>query len=295
MREHSARTGHRGGEFLPLARGGIAFDKFACRPIAIASGGEQKLVDVDLAAAGNDIAGALRDDGTALVVVGLVQESASRVDGAPQVERGPRPNFAHARDQCFRIDGLRHVVAPCHRVERAQQVWHEGRACTLAGIARSTGELAEHGTTGMADYVRILELRQVVFVVLVCRAIATGLRRGVRHAHGTHFDPRVFASVGIAGNHGIRHVMANFHRCPYRAAEGGAKEPVADPDDPVFEAIGDSAEAVMVAVLSAKADDAVPIMRAAIAARRRRGCFMAVPSDIPRYAQPPWLHPVRHR
>jgi hypothetical protein len=49
-------------------------------PVAVAGSGEQRLVDVDLLAARDEVAGALGDDRARLVVVGLVQEAAARID-----------------------------------------------------------------------------------------------------------------------------------------------------------------------------------------------------------------------
>jgi ParB-like chromosome segregation protein Spo0J len=72
---------------------------------------------VRLHAPRDDIARALRDDGAALVVVGLVQEAAARIDVAPQVQRRAAADLAHAGDQRLGVHHLRDVVAPGQRVE----------------------------------------------------------------------------------------------------------------------------------------------------------------------------------
>ena len=99
-------------------------------------------------------------------------------------------------------------------------------------------ELAEHLAARVANDIGVLELGQVVLVVVVDRAIPAGLRRRVGRAHRTYFRPGVFASVGIAGHHGVRDVMPHLDRGAHRAPGPGAVEPVADADHSVLQAVG---------------------------------------------------------
>ena len=83
------------------------------------------------------------------------------------------------------------VVAPGERVERAQQIRHEGRASAFAGVAGRAGELAEHHPGRMADDIGVLELGEVVLVVVIGRAVTASLGGRVGHAHRPDFQPRV--------------------------------------------------------------------------------------------------------
>ena len=193
---------------------------------------------MNLVAARHDVARALRDHGAALVIVGLVQEATAGIHVAPEVQAGARTDFAPAGDERFGVERFRDVVAPGDRVERAQQIRHEGRASAFAGVAGGAGELAEHHPGRMADDIGVLELGEVVLVVVIGRAVTARLGGRVGHAHRPDFQPRVFAGVRVARHHRIGDVVAHLDGGANRAAEGRAVQPVADSDHAVFEAVG---------------------------------------------------------
>ncbi|MCY1304735.1 hypothetical protein D9M70_545030 [compost metagenome] len=197
---------------MPLTCLRVAFDQRAGWPVAVLGVCEQRLVDVELAAAGDDIAGALGHHGPCQVVVALVQKPAAWVDVAPEVAAGSGADLTLAGRQRFRVEQLGNVVAPGEGVEGAQQVGHEGAAGSCAAVAEAGGELAERIAAGMADHVGILELGQVVFVVVVGRAVAAGRRRGVGRAHQSHLQPGIGTSIRVAGHHRIRHEVAHLDR-----------------------------------------------------------------------------------
>ncbi|MNM95541.1 hypothetical protein D3C81_1079910 [compost metagenome] len=193
---------------------------------------------MNLVAARHDVAHALGDHSATLVIVGLMQKSTTRIDVAPEVERRALANLAQAGNQRLGVEHFRDVVAPGQRVERTQQVRHEGRARAFAGVAGSAGELAEHRAGRVADDIRILELGNVVLVVVIGRAVTASLSGRVGHAHRPDFQPRVFAGVAVARYHRIGDVVAHLDGGANRAAEGRAVQPVADSDHAVFEAVG---------------------------------------------------------
>ena len=77
--EHRAVEAQGRGQLLPFPGRGIALFQLARRPVAVAWV-LRAWGDVELADSRGDVAGALGDDGRRLVVVGLVQESAARIE-----------------------------------------------------------------------------------------------------------------------------------------------------------------------------------------------------------------------
>ncbi|MCY1297468.1 hypothetical protein D9M70_469070 [compost metagenome] len=238
MGKDSAGTRQPGCERLPLTGHRVAFEQFACRPIAASGLGEQRLVDVQLTAASDDVPGALGHHRGGLVVIGLVQESAAWVDIAPQVHRAAGADFSLARYQGFRVHPLGYVEAPGERIERAQQIGHEGPASSGAGIPRRRRKLAEEVAAGVTDDVGILEFCQVVLVAVVGRAVSTRLCLGVGRAHRLHFHPGIGSGGRVAGDHGVGHVVPDFHRGSDRAAAVAAVQPIANTDHTVCQAVG---------------------------------------------------------
>lgn len=234
----SAALAQRGRELLPLAGGGIALEQLASGPVAVLWLGKQRLVDVDLARARDHIPGALGHDRRGLVVVGLMQEAAARIDVAPQVSRAA--HFALARDEGLRVDGFGDAVSPGQVVVVAQQVGHIGGTGALTDVARAAGELAEGIAARVADDIGVLEAGADSGVGLgraVARVIAAG-RNTADRAEGRHLGPWVLAGIGVAGHHGIGHKVPYLGRGLHLAAVGGAEQPVADADHLVFEAVG---------------------------------------------------------
>lgn len=230
-------SGQGGGQFLPFAGGGIAFHQGTGRPIPRGLSGQQGLVDVDLAAAGYDVARPLGHHRPCLVIVHVMQETAAGVDIAPEVEGAARADFTPAQYQGFRVERFGKVVAPGEGVQGAEQVGHKGRARPFAAIAPLAGELAEDIAAGMADDIRILELGQVVLMGFVGRAVTAGLCRFVGRAHGGDLRPGVFAGIGITGDHRVGYIVTDLNGGFDGATVGRAKQPIADTDNAVFEAV----------------------------------------------------------
>ena len=59
---------------------------------------------MQLAAAAHDVSSALGNNRSGLVVVGLMQETTTRVDVAPQIQSGTCTDFAHALPQAQQGD-----------------------------------------------------------------------------------------------------------------------------------------------------------------------------------------------
>ncbi len=236
MGEHGA--GHRksGLQPLPLAAAGIAFAQFPGRPVARFGLGQQRLVQMRLAAAGDDIAGALGDHGGGLVVIGLLHKTTARIDRPPQVAGYRRSNFAATRNQCFGVQHLGQVLPPGQRIEGAQQIRHERRTGPGTVVAELAGEAPEEKCARMTDHIGILETEQRVLVCLIGGAVAPALRAGIRRAHQRHLAPRIGAGVRVSRHHRVGHKMPNLDRSFDLAAVGCTAQPVADPDHAVGQA-----------------------------------------------------------
>src|SRR3546814_12605668 len=94
MREYRAGVRQTWSELLPLTGRGVALNQCTRRPVARPRTGKQWLIHVQLPPAGHDVARTLGHHGPRLIVVGLVQETTTRVHIAPQV---------HARQEERRV------------------------------------------------------------------------------------------------------------------------------------------------------------------------------------------------
>src|SRR5690349_1601736 len=95
---------------------------------------------MQLIVSSDDIARALRDDCARFVGVGLMEKAAAWINVAPEIERGATTHFPEARNQRFGVKRFGQVVAPANRVERGEQVRHEGTSCALADVAAGLRE-----------------------------------------------------------------------------------------------------------------------------------------------------------
>src|SRR3546814_9704898 len=99
MREYRAGVRQTWSELLPLTGRGVALNQCTRRPVASPRTGKQWLIHVQLPPAGHDVARTLGHHGTRLIVVGLVQETTTRVHIAPQVHATARSDLALAGNE----------------------------------------------------------------------------------------------------------------------------------------------------------------------------------------------------
>ena len=192
---------------------------------------------MELADSRGDVAGALGDDGRRLVVVGLVQESAARIEVPPHVAGEDSTHLAQPWDQRFGVHLLGNAMPPANGVQCAEEVRHQREGGARANVPRGAGEPAERGPARMADHIRFLEAADAVLGLVVGGRVIAGLGEGIRCAQRRHFRPGVAPGIRIAGDDCGRHVVADLDRRLHLAAMRAAEQPGADPDDLVFEAL----------------------------------------------------------
>ena len=122
----------------------------------------QRPIDVRLANASDEVAGALRHYGTRLEVVGLHQKSVAWVDATPHVAECLVADLAHARNQCLRVDRFGNGLAPRQRVERAEVIGCIRHGTAWAGIAERMRQGGKGSSPRVPDAIDILEPWQVI-------------------------------------------------------------------------------------------------------------------------------------
>ena len=130
---------------------------------------------MELADSRGDIAGALGDDGCRLVVVGLVQESAARIEVPPHVAGEDSPHLAQPWDQRLGVHLLGNSMPPANGVQCAEEVGHQREGSARTNVPRGAGEPAERGSARMADHIRFLEAADAVLGLVVGGRVIAGL------------------------------------------------------------------------------------------------------------------------
>ncbi len=118
---------------------------------------------MELADSRGDIAGALGDDGCRLVVVGLVQEAAARIEVPPHVAGEDSTHLAQPWDQRFGVHLLGNSMPPANGVQCAEKVRHQRDGGARANVPRGAGEPAERGAPGLGDQLK--SARNIRFAV----------------------------------------------------------------------------------------------------------------------------------
>lgn len=119
MREYGPRLTERRRQLLPFSGSGIALYKLTCRPIAVARRRLHWQIDMDLPGTRSDVTGALYDDCSGLVIVGLLQKPTAGVNVALQIRGDHAADFTSTGYQCFWINRLRDPVPPGNRIKLA--------------------------------------------------------------------------------------------------------------------------------------------------------------------------------
>ena len=142
-------------------------------------------------------------------------------------------------------------MPPANGVQCAEEVRHQREGGARANVPRGAGEPAERGPARMADHIRFEAADAVLGLVVGGRVIAGLGEDSVCPAPTPR--SRVAPGIRIAGDDCVRHVVADLDRRLHLAAMRAAEQPVADPDDLVFEALRERVEETMAALLIAAA------------------------------------------
>lgn len=187
-------------------------------------------------------------------------------------------------------------MPPANGVQCAEEVRHQREGGARANVPRGAGEPAERGPARMADHIRFLEAADAVLGLVVGGRVIAGLGEGIRCAQRRHFRPGVAPGIRIAGDDCVRHVVADLDRRLHLAAMWAAEQPVADPDDLVFEALGRKGGGDDGGAVDRGRGRERRLKVAAAAARRRRLWLVISATSWPwRSAQARAVHPARRR